>query len=88
MKESEATLSLRYSHAEHLLKALNALPEGEQKSITHTDLVKRISTVCDAWKKAELHRKATQNVVLKAKYLKSKKRGKTQKPSKPSKPTK
>ena len=87
MKESEAKLSLRYSHTEHLLKALDKLSEEDQRSITHTDLVKRISIIRDAWKKAELQRKATQNIVLKAKYQKSK-RAKTPTNRASSKPSK
>ena len=87
MKESEAKLTLRYSHTEHLLKALEKLPEADRKSVTHTDLIKRISMIRDAWRKAELQRKATQNIVLKAKYQKSKKHGKTSQARTSSKPT-
>lgn len=88
MKEAEAALALRYSHTEHLLKALSKLPDEDQRSVTHTDLVKRISLIRDAWKKAEMQRKAKQNVVLKAKYQKSKKHAKAPRNRQASKPTK
>ncbi len=72
MKEPEANLPIRYAQAEHILKALSLLPQEDQKSVTHTDLVRRISIIRDAWKKAESVRKTKRNKVIHSKFTKKK----------------
>tara|TARA_R100001244_G_scaffold25113_4_gene25591 strand:- start:54922 stop:55149 length:228 start_codon:yes stop_codon:yes gene_type:complete len=57
MSPEEASFPIRLAQAEHLLAALETLPPDQKISVTHTDLVKRISRVRDTWKKSEVARK-------------------------------
>jgi len=71
LKQPEITLNLRYAEAEHLLKALDALPENSKKLVTHTGLYRQLTIIKDHWVKVEKHRKARQNTVLRRKTKKS-----------------
>jgi hypothetical protein len=66
-KQPEANLTLRFADAEHLLKALKLIPEEEMKSVTHQNLVKRLTLIRDHWLKMERDRKARQMTVLRNK---------------------
>lgn len=70
MKESDVNLPIRFDQAEHLLKALQGLPEEDRRTITHQDLVRRVTLIRNAWVKAQLERKTTQAKVLKSKLTK------------------
>jgi hypothetical protein len=66
-KQPEMQLRLRFAETDHLIKALDALPEDRKKSVTHTALRKQLVIIRDYWLKMERDRKARQNTVLKRK---------------------
>ena len=59
-KPVDYSFPIRLSQAEHLLAALENLPADMKTTVIHTDLIKRISRVKEAWKKAESKRKQIQ----------------------------
>jgi hypothetical protein len=69
-KQPEATLILRFAEAEHLIKALQLVPEDEAKSVTHQGLLRNITLVRDHWLKMERDRKARKMAVLRSKTTK------------------
>lgn len=69
-KQPEASLILRYADAEHLLKSLKLLPDQDKKSVTHQDLVKRLTVIRDHWLKLEKTRKTRMKTVLRNKIRK------------------
>lgn len=64
IKQPEITLTLRYAETEHLLSALEALPDDKKKSVTHTALERQLKIIKDHWLKMERDRKARQKAVL------------------------
>ena len=66
-KQPEMQLRLRYAEADHLIKALDALPEDSKTSVTHTGLHRQLTIIRDFWLKMERDRKARQNTVLRRK---------------------
>lgn len=68
-KQPEMQLRLRFAEAEHLIKALEALPDDKKKSVTHTGLQRQLTIIRDYWLKMERDRKARQNTVLKRKAV-------------------
>lgn len=63
-KQPEISLALRYAEAEHLLSALETLPEDKKKSVTHTTLKRQLKIIKDHWLKLEKERKARQKAAL------------------------
>ena len=70
-KQPEVNLLLRFAEANHLIKALDELPEIQKTSVTHNALYKQLTTIRDHWLKMERDRKARQKMVTKAKIIKS-----------------
>jgi len=72
MKKIEANISIRHAEAEHLLLALEGLSSEKKKNITHTNLVKRITLIRNAWKKTEQNRKKRKQAALQSRAFKPK----------------
>lgn len=70
-KQPELQLKLRFAEVDHLLNALEALPEDKKKSVTHADLQRQLTIIKDHWVKMERDRKARQNTVLRRKGAKT-----------------
>ena len=69
-KQPETHIRLRYAETEHLLQALDLMPEDAQRSVTHTDLKRQLTIIRDYWLKMERDRKAMQKAALKRKVIK------------------
>ena len=66
-KQPEIPLVLRFAEADHLLKALETMPEKTKQSVTHKGLQRQLTIIRDHWLKMERDRKARQNTVLRRK---------------------
>ena len=66
-KQPEANLILRFAESEHLLQALELLPEDSKKSVTHQGLIRQLTNIKGYWLKLERNRKAKQTMVLQRK---------------------
>jgi hypothetical protein len=69
-KQPETHIRLRYAEAEHLLKALDLMPENTQASVTHLDVKRQLTIIRDYWLKKERDRKAAQRTVISRKVKK------------------
>lgn len=69
-KQPETHIRLRYAETEHLLKALDLMPEKLQTSVTHLDLKRQLTIIRDYWLKKERDRKAAQKVFVSRKVKK------------------
>lgn len=67
LKQPEINLTLRYAEAEHLLQALDLMPEDTRKSVTHTGLRRQLTIIRDHWLKMERNRKVRQATILRNK---------------------
>ena len=63
-KQPETHIRLRYAETEHLLKALELMPDTAKSSVTHVDLKRQLTIIRDYWLKMERDRKAVQKTIL------------------------
>jgi len=71
-KKPQPQLELRHADVEMILNGLKLLPEDLKKTVTYSDLVRRLDGIKKQWAVIEKKRKDVKKAVLKSKAFRSK----------------